>query len=140
MHLHQILCILVTFLACFGNALPQVRKSQIDPGTIRNLKCGNKATKIANKDINRAILGICGSIAGKIQKCQGNPRSTTGVHGTARFNLVADQAGNTINVSKGRWERCIATSRSICGDIPFTGTCVSSTTNGGSLTFSLSHT
>ena len=55
--------------------------------------------------VNVAQLQICGSIAGSIQKCQGNPTFTTGESGNVRFTITPVENGATINISKGRWER-----------------------------------
>ena len=55
--------------------------------------------------VNVALLQICGGIAGSIQKCQGSPTSTTGVSGNVRFTITPVVKGDTINISKGRWER-----------------------------------
>ena len=54
---------------------------------------------------NVALLQICGGIAGSIQKCQGAPTSTVGQSGNVRFTIKPVVAGDTINISKGRWER-----------------------------------
>ena len=54
---------------------------------------------------NVALLQICGGIAGTIQKCQGSPTSTVGQSGNVRFTIKPVVAGDTINISKGRWER-----------------------------------
>ena len=55
--------------------------------------------------MNVAQLQICGGIAGKIQKCQGAPKSTTGKSGNVQFSIKPVKSGATINISKGRWER-----------------------------------
>lgn len=74
-------------------------------------------------DVNVAQLAICGSIAGTITQCEGSPTSTTGVSGTAKFAITPVIAGDTINVSKGRWEQSIKAAFAQCGqDIPFTAT------------------
>lgn len=54
---------------------------------------------------NVALLQICGGIAGTIQKCQGAPTSTTGKSGNVSFAITPVIKGDTINISKGRWER-----------------------------------
>lgn len=72
---------------------------------------------------NVAILAICGGIAGTIEKCGGDPTSTTGVSGTSKFTINPVVAGATLNISKGRWEQGIKAVAAICGaDIPFTAT------------------
>jgi hypothetical protein len=55
--------------------------------------------------VNVAQLQICGGIAGSIEKCQGSPTSTTGVSGNVQFSITPVIKGDTINISKGRWER-----------------------------------
>lgn len=96
-------------------------------------------SSIDSHDINVAILSICGTIAGKIQKCQGSPASTTGASGTAVLNLNVVNEGSTINVSKGRWEACMRAARAVCGDSPFKSECVGGTagTSGGNIAFEL---
>ncbi|KAJ3373266.1 hypothetical protein HDU91_000663 [Kappamyces sp. JEL0680] len=59
-------------------------------------------SELDGHDINVAILSICGGIAGKITKCQGNPKSSSSASGTAQFNIQPVNADATINVSKGR--------------------------------------
>lgn len=74
-------------------------------------------------DSNVAQLQICGSIAGAIQKCQGNPTSTVGQSNGVKFTITPATAGATINVSKGRWEQGIKAAFQVCGqNKPFTAT------------------
>ena len=54
---------------------------------------------------NVALLQICGGIAGSIEKCEGSPTSTVGQSGNVRFTITPVVKGDTINISKGRWER-----------------------------------
>jgi hypothetical protein len=79
---------------------------------------------LVDHDINVALLSICGGISGAIEQCGGNPTSTTGVSGTASFALQAATQGQTIDVTKGRWEGCVRAARAVCGDSPFTSTCI----------------
>ncbi|KAF7969766.1 hypothetical protein HWV62_26066 [Athelia sp. TMB] len=89
---------------------------------VSNVKCTSK-TALDFHSTNVAILSICGGIAGKIEKCGGNPTSTTGVSGTSKFTINPVDSGATINISKGRWEQGIKAVAAICGaDIPFTAT------------------
>ncbi|KAL1745408.1 hypothetical protein HDZ31DRAFT_81978 [Schizophyllum fasciatum] len=93
------------------------------PVVVSNLVCDDSGDTLVSHDVNVAQLQICGGIAGKIQKCQGNPTSTTGVSGTATFTIDPVEAGDTINVSKGRWEQHIKAAFKQCGqDVPFTAT------------------
>lgn len=79
---------------------------------------------INTHDKNVALLAICGGIAGTIQKCQGNPTSTTGASGDAKFTLTPTVAGATINISKGRWEQCIKSAEATCPNgQAYTATC-----------------
>ncbi|CAG8973394.1 hypothetical protein HYALB_00000157 [Hymenoscyphus albidus] len=78
--------------------------------SITNLKCSG-TTKIDEHDMNVAVLSICGGIAKPKTQCEGNPKSTTGASGTAKFQLDATAAGSTINISKGRWEHCVDAAR-----------------------------
>lgn len=84
-----------------------------------------------------AILSICGGIAGSIQKCGGSPTSTVGENGGSRFDLSATDAGATINISKGRWERCVKAAQLTCPTGTFESTCVGGATTGD-VKFSLS--
>lgn len=93
---------------------------------------------IKDHDINVALLSIFGSIAGKVQQCQGQPTSTTGKSGTATFKLQAASGGQNIDISKGRWEHCVKAARATCGDTPFTSTCIGGANgNKGNVNFSL---
>ncbi|KAF2474204.1 uncharacterized protein BDR25DRAFT_216063, partial [Lindgomyces ingoldianus] len=79
---------------------------------------------------NVAILSICGGIAGTIQKCGGSPASTVGQSGTSKFTLNAVDAGATINISKGRWERCVKAAQLTCPSGTFQSTCIGGATVG----------
>ncbi|KAL1727090.1 hypothetical protein EV714DRAFT_275930 [Schizophyllum commune] len=93
------------------------------PVVVSNLVCDDSGDTLVSHDVNVAQLQICGGIAGSIQKCQGNPTSTTGVSGTATFTIDPVEEGDTINVSKGRWEQHIKAAFKQCGqDVPFTAT------------------
>jgi hypothetical protein len=90
-------------------------------------------------DINVALLSICGGIAGTIEQCGGQPTSTTGISGTARFDLEVATAGTTIIITKGRWEGCVRAARAVCGDSPFTSTCIGgANANKNNVNFQLS--
>ncbi|KZV85205.1 hypothetical protein EXIGLDRAFT_699721 [Exidia glandulosa HHB12029] len=104
--------------------------TSVDPNAVRGTVCTSPGTKLVTHDINVAILGICGGIAGTIQKCGGRPASTTGQSGTAKLALKPVNAGALLNVSKGRWEGCMRAAQAVCGSSPFTSTCVGGTTNG----------
>lgn len=75
-------------------------------------------------DINVALLQICGGIAGSIEQCQGTPTTTSGTSGDARFNLQVETTGTAIIITKGRWEGCVRAARAVCGDSPFSSTCI----------------
>lgn len=75
-------------------------------------------------DINVAILSICGGIAGTIEQCQGQPTTTTGASGDAQLNLQVETEGTNIIITKGRWEGCMRAARAVCGDSPFSSTCI----------------
>ncbi|KAJ3276359.1 hypothetical protein HDV01_004982 [Terramyces sp. JEL0728] len=105
-------------------------KRVLDPNAAKNVVCTDKATKLNDHQINVALLQICGGIAGKIERCQGNPTSSSGVSGDARFDIKPVNAGATINVSKGRWEAGVFAARSKCGDSPFTATFPLGTSKG----------
>ncbi|KAL9105805.1 MAG: hypothetical protein Q9227_009061 [Pyrenula ochraceoflavens] len=111
------------FLLTHGSPLSQPRAdTPVDPNSITGATCTDPGTTLVSHDINVALLSICGSIAGSIQQCGGNPTTTTGESGTAKFTLTA-QSG-TIDITKGRWEHCVAAARAVCGDSPLTATCI----------------
>ena len=64
-----------------------------------------KHSALDSHTVNVAQLQICGGIAGTIQKCQGAPTSTVGQSGNVKFTIKPVVSGDTINISKGRWER-----------------------------------
>ncbi|TDL22826.1 hypothetical protein BD410DRAFT_788166 [Rickenella mellea] len=102
----------------------------VNPNAVTGTTCTAKGTKLDDHSINVALLSICGSIAGTIEKCEGNPTSTTGASGDAKFSIQPQTAGATINVSKGRWEGCVRAARATCGDSPFTTTCIGGASKG----------
>ncbi|KAI8902243.1 hypothetical protein BC833DRAFT_574253 [Globomyces pollinis-pini] len=102
----------------------------VNPNAIKSVVCTQPNVKLDFHDINVAQLQICGGIAGKIQKCQGNPTSTTGISGTAKFIATPKINGSTINVSKGRWEQGIAAGLAKCGQSPVKGIIPLGTSNG----------
>ncbi|KAJ3322909.1 hypothetical protein HDV06_002568 [Boothiomyces sp. JEL0866] len=118
------------YLLTLASCSPVPGKRVLDPNAAKNVVCTDKATKLNDHQINVALLQICGGIAGKIEKCQGNPTSSTGASGNAKFEIKPVNAGATINVSKGRWEAGVFAARAICGDSPFTATFPLGTSNG----------
>ncbi|KAI0697848.1 hypothetical protein C8T65DRAFT_582325 [Cerioporus squamosus] len=98
--------------------------------TVSNVKC-TSTTALDFHTSNVALLQICGGIAGTIQKCQGAPTSTTGQSGNVRFTITPVVKGDTINISKGRWEQGIKAAFAVCGqNIPFTATFTGGATKG----------
>ncbi|KAG8157454.1 hypothetical protein KVR01_012838 [Diaporthe batatas] len=96
-----------------------------------NVQCTDKAANINEHNKNVALLQICGGIAGSIQKCGGNPTSTTGQSGDAKFTLTPTDSGATINISKGRWEQCIKSAEAICTNgSAYTATCPGGASTG----------
>ncbi|KAF1837921.1 hypothetical protein BDW02DRAFT_565423 [Decorospora gaudefroyi] len=119
--------LLLAALASVAYAYPQ----QIVSGAeVTGTTCIDQNLKLDSHDTNVAILSICGGIAGAITKCQGNPTSTTGQSGTSRFELNPVNAGATLNVSKGRWERCVKAAKLTCPQGSFESTCVGGTSDG----------
>ncbi|KFX89675.1 hypothetical protein V490_06863 [Pseudogymnoascus sp. VKM F-3557] len=134
--------LIMALLAASATALPALdvrANTSVNPDSVTGTTCTDAGVSIDSHDINVAILSICGTIAGKIQKCQGSPASTTGASGTAVLNLNVVNEGSTINVSKGRWEACMRAARAVCGDSPFKSECVGGTAgaNGGNIAFEL---
>ncbi|KAH9849955.1 hypothetical protein C2E23DRAFT_761275 [Lenzites betulinus] len=98
--------------------------------TVSNVKCTSK-TALDFHTSNVALLQICGGIAGTIEKCQGAPTSTTGQSGNVKFTITPVIKGDTINISKGRWEQGIKAAFAVCGqNIPFTATFAGGATKG----------
>ncbi|ORY65966.1 uncharacterized protein BCR38DRAFT_339294 [Pseudomassariella vexata] len=104
--------------------------TSVNPDSVSNTKCIDPSVDIDFHDQNVAELGICGGIAGTIQKCGGAPESTTGTSGTAEFKLNAATSGATINISKGRWEQCIRAARAVCPTGSMSGTCAGGASEG----------
>ncbi|OCK77266.1 hypothetical protein K432DRAFT_268854, partial [Lepidopterella palustris CBS 459.81] len=92
--------------------------------------CLDPTAALNTHSTNVAILSICGGIAGTIEFCGGNPTSTTGQSGTSLFTLNPTTAGATINISKGRWERCIKAAQLTCPTGTFKSTCIGGATVG----------
>jgi hypothetical protein len=147
------------FVFLFSSILAAPANTNINPAAVTGTICGNAnvyvsllpslplhcpsvpplthLSAIDFHDFNVAQLSICGGIAGSITKCLGNPSSTVGASGTAKFSLKATVAGSTINVSKGRWEGCVRAARAVCPSGEFTSTCVGGATPAGDVAFSL---
>jgi len=120
------------------DALSERGTRVVDPAAVTGTTCTSPGTSIVDHDINVALLSICGGISGTIQQCGGFPTSTTGSSGTALFTLNAATTGQTIDVTKGRWEGCVAAARATCGDSPFTSTCIGGAdVNAGNVDFFL---
>ncbi|PMD47445.1 hypothetical protein L207DRAFT_449160 [Hyaloscypha variabilis F] len=119
--------------------VPAPENTNVNPAAITGTTCTDKSTTLVDHDINVALLSICGSIAGTIEQCAGNPTTTTGASGTAKFVLTAATSGQTIDITKGRWEGCVRAARAVCGDTPFTSTCIGGAdVNAGNVDFTLS--
>ena len=102
----------------------------VDPTAVTGTTCVDHNVALVSHDTNVAILSICGGIAGTIEFCGGNPSTTVGASGTSKFTLTVQNAGATINVSKGRWEHCVAAAQATCPTGTFSSTCVGGTTDG----------
>jgi hypothetical protein len=124
--------IVVAFIILISgfNGSPFPGKRVLNPNAIKSLSCTAKNVKLNNHNINVALLSICGGISGKIQKCQGSPKSSTGEFGDSKFTINAVDSDATINVSKGRWEAAVFAARHVCGDSPFDGIVPGGTTRG----------
>ncbi|GAD96154.1 conserved hypothetical protein [Paecilomyces variotii No. 5] len=103
---------------------PAPASTKVDPNAVSNTVCTDPGVTLDSHNINVALLGICGGIAGSIEQCQGEPTTTSGESDDARFDLQAETAGTTIIITKGRWEHCVAAARATCGDSPFNSTCI----------------
>ncbi|KAL7919875.1 hypothetical protein ACQKWADRAFT_183325 [Trichoderma austrokoningii] len=125
-------------LASLISASPLPANTNVNPEAITSTTCTAKKVTINSHDINVALLSICGGIAGSIEQCQGNPTNTTGASGVAFLSLEAATPGQTIDITKGRWEGCMRAARAVCGDSPFTSTCIGGANiNKGNVKFSL---
>jgi hypothetical protein len=114
-----------------------INVSSLQPPKSLTFPWTNVLSTFDTHDTNVAILGICGGIAGSIQKCGGNPAQTTGQSNKSLFTLSATNAGSTINVSKGRWERCVKAAQLTCPKGSFESTCIGGATPSGDVKFSL---
>ncbi|TFK51403.1 hypothetical protein OE88DRAFT_1629584 [Heliocybe sulcata] len=112
-----------SFITALTLALGAVASPIYRRATVTNIQCTDPNTTLDFHTTNVALLQICGGIAGKIQKCQGAPTSTTGKSGNVQFSLTPTVSGATINISKGRWEQGIKAAFAQCGQgKPFTAT------------------
>lgn len=111
---------------------PQYKSEKVKPSQKEaKLTTSNPPYRdIVFHDQNVAELAICGGIAGTIEFCGGNPASTVGESGTAKFTLNAVNAGATINISKGRWEGCVRAARAVCPTGGLSSTCIGGATTG----------
>ncbi|PSN71128.1 hypothetical protein BS50DRAFT_570534 [Corynespora cassiicola Philippines] len=132
--MHPTITTLLLTLPALATALPQ---QTVSGDEVTGTTCLDPSIKFDSHSTNVALLQICGGIAGTIQKCGGNPASTTGASGTSLFTLNATDAGSTINVSKGRWERCIKAAQITCPEGSFESTCLGGATPSGDVKFSL---
>ncbi|KAF1957512.1 hypothetical protein CC80DRAFT_411221, partial [Byssothecium circinans] len=110
---------------------------QVSGAEVTGKTCTDPSIAFDTHDTNVALLGICGGIAGAIQKCGGALASTPGQSGTSKFSLEVTQEGSTINVSKGRWERCVKGAQLTCPKGAFESTCVGGASPSGDVKFSL---
>ncbi|KAB2568658.1 hypothetical protein DBV05_g12663 [Lasiodiplodia theobromae] len=130
MQLTPLLSILMATTAALATPLFPRANQQVSGAEVTDTTCTDPSANLDTHDTNVAILSICGGIAGSIQKCGGSPSSTTGESGTARFDLSTTDAGATINISKGRWERCVKAARLTCPTGTFESTCIGGATSG----------
>lgn len=132
---------LIVLLAANTTALPSlyIRADEtVNPAAVTGTTCTDPSVTLVSHDINVAILSICGGIAGTIEQCGGNPTTTTGESGTAKLTLTAATNGQTIDITKGRWEGCMRAAQAVCGDSPFTSTCIGGAdVNAGNVDFVL---
>ena len=132
--LSALLVLLSTTLALPPRRLPSPLAlrgdTPVDPTAVTGTVCNDASVALISHDTNVAILSICGGIAGTIEFCGGNPSTTIGASGTSKFTLTVQNAGATINVSKGRWEHCVAAAQAVCPTGTFSSTCVGGTTDG----------
>ncbi|KAI1617705.1 hypothetical protein EDD36DRAFT_9350 [Exophiala viscosa] len=114
--------------------------TSVNPQAVTGTTCDDPSVALVSHDTNVAILSICGGIAGAIEFCGGDPATTVGASGTAKFTLTASNAdaGATINVSKGRWEGCVRAAQATCPTGTFTSICVGGTSDGAGFEFVLS--
>ncbi|KAK4165669.1 hypothetical protein QBC43DRAFT_259255 [Cladorrhinum sp. PSN259] len=104
-----------------------------NPKAVRDVVCLDRRAHIVSHDELAAELAICdGGIEGNVAKCRGSPKETMGRVGTAMFTLRAMDAasGARINLTKARWEQCVAAARGACPTGSLSGICVGGATNG----------
>ncbi|TDZ23690.1 hypothetical protein C8034_v012395 [Colletotrichum sidae] len=105
-------------------------QTEVNPSAVLEATCIDRNAHIVFHDTNSAELAICGGISGDVSACRGNPASTTGQSGSARFTLKAITEGASINISKNRWEQCVRAARDKCPTGSMRAVCSGGATSG----------
>ncbi|KAK3988080.1 hypothetical protein QBC44DRAFT_269645, partial [Cladorrhinum sp. PSN332] len=103
-----------------------------NPKAVRDVACLDRRAHIVSHDELAAELAICGGGI-KGGKCTTKESETMGRVGTAMFTLRAMEAvssGAKINLTKARWEQCVAAARGQCPTGSLSGICVGGATTG----------
>ncbi|KAF5527764.1 hypothetical protein CGCA056_v000870 [Colletotrichum aenigma] len=105
-------------------------QTEVNPAAVLEATCIDRNAHIVSHDANSAELAICGGISGSATTCKGNPSTTVGQSGSARFTIKPTTAGATINISKNKWEQCVRAARDKCPTGSVRATCSGGATSG----------
>ncbi|KAF6810308.1 hypothetical protein CSOJ01_06379 [Colletotrichum sojae] len=105
-------------------------QADVNPTAVLETTCIDRNAHIVFHDTNVAELAICGGISGDVTACQGNPSTTVGKAGSARFSLKATTEGATINITKQKWDQCVRAARDKCPTGSVRALCAGGATSG----------
>ncbi|KAK1687638.1 hypothetical protein BDP55DRAFT_692685 [Colletotrichum godetiae] len=102
----------------------------VNPAAMVEATCIDRNAHIVFHDQNAAELAICGGISGSVAACHGNPSTTVGQAGSARFALKTTVEGASITISKNKWEQCVRAARDKCPTGSLRAVCAGGATAG----------
>ncbi|KAL0939140.1 uncharacterized protein CTRU02_205750 [Colletotrichum truncatum] len=105
-------------------------QTEVNPSAVLEATCIDRNAHIVFHDTDVAELAICGGISGSVSACKGNPVTTIGQSGSARFTLKATTEGATINITKNKWEQCVRAAREKCPTGSVHAVCSGGATSG----------
>ncbi|KAK4230466.1 hypothetical protein QBC38DRAFT_27927 [Podospora fimiseda] len=119
---------LVTNRVIVPHSYYEILKTRIsipaNPKAVRDVVCLDRRAHIVSHDELAAELSICsGQIAQG--KCRENGKESVGRVGTAMFTVRSmGSSDSKINLTKQRWEGCVAAARGQCPTGSLSGICV----------------
>ncbi|WYZ34600.1 hypothetical protein EsH8_I_000876 [Colletotrichum jinshuiense] len=105
-------------------------QAPVNTAAVLEVTCIDRNAHVVFHDQNAAELAICGGISGDVASCQGNPSTTVGQAGSARFSLKPTTEGATINIAKAKWEQCVRAARDKCPTGSVRAVCAGGATSG----------